>query len=185
MGTKIMSKPTAYNFFATAEDIRKVLRAVEESCPLLYVRCGLFDESERPVFRGFSSLPELGVACTGQSHLEPTFLVLLAEDSPTVRIVPQRRDGNKYAVDQQANPGTVTIRPGGIYENSTLIAGMVGTIHKDEKAATLMNAFSGALKRGFTKTKSYLVGPEAKKLLALGMRLTHSVSAPAEFDLSA
>jgi hypothetical protein len=180
-----MSASTAYNFFATVEDIRKVLRAVEASSPLLYVRCGLFDESERPVFRGFSSLPELGIAQTGQSHLEPTFLVSLPENNLTVRNVPQRRGGNKYAVDQRINPGTVTIRPGGMYKDFALIAGMVGTIHNDEKAAKLMNAFSDVLKRDFTKTKSYLVGPEAKKLHDLGMRLTHSVSAPAEFDLSA
>lgn len=180
-----MAKSSDCNFFATAEDILKVLRAVEAPYPLRYVLCGLFDESERTVFHGFSSLPALGCAQSGQSHLEPTFLVLPQGATFKVRTVAQRRGGNKYAVDQQANPGTVTIRPGGMYNNSALIAGMVGTIHDDEKAAQLMKAFSSALKRDFTKMKAYLVGPEAKKLHGLGMRLTHSAYAPAEFDLSA
>ena len=180
------NESTLYNFFATPKDILMVLRDVEASYPLQYIRSGLFDESERPVFHGFSSLPSLGIAQAGQSHLEPTFLVLPQDDTFKVRTVPQRRGGAKYAVDQQANPGTVAIRPGGLYNDSALIAGMVGTTQHDDKAAKLMKTFSDALKRGgFTKTKSYLVGPEAKKLHSLGMRLTHSVSAPADFDLSA
>jgi hypothetical protein len=179
-----MGNGTVYNFFATREDILSVLQAVEASQPLQYVRCGLFDESESPVFRGFASLP-IGPAQTGQSILEPTFLVMVQGDKVNVRTVPQRRGGDKYAVDQEANPGTITIRPGGMHNDSALIAGMVGTIHEDEKSARLMNAFSQALKQDFTKVKSYLVGPEAKKLHSSGMRLTHSVVAPAELDLSA
>src|SRR6266567_4666124 len=170
-----MATSTAHNFFATAEDILKVLRVVEASYPLQYARCGLFDEPDRPVFHGFSSLPALGIAQAGQSHLEPTFLVMLQGDKLNVRTVPQRRGGEKYAVDQQANPGTVTIRPGGMYNNSTLISGMVGTIHDDEKAAMLMKAFSGVLNQDFTNMKSYLVGPEAGKLYNMGMRLTHNI----------
>jgi hypothetical protein len=179
-----MATPTAYNFFATAEDILKVFRVVESSYPLQYARCGLFDDSERPVFQGSASLPALGFAQTGQSHLEPTYLVMLQGNNLNVRTVPQRQGGKKYAVDQQANPGTVTIRPGGMYNNSALIAGMVGTVHNDEEAAKLMKAFSSALKRDFTKVKSYLVGQEAQKLQRSGTRLTYSASAPAEFDLS-
>lgn len=180
-----MPTSTAYNFYGTGEDILNVLRVVEASYPLQYVECGLFDERERPIFHSFSSLPALGIAQTGESVGEPTFLVMLEGDKLNVRTVPQRRGGTKYAVDQQANPGTATICPGGMYKHFALIAGMVGTVHHDEKAKKLMKAFSGALKRDFKKMKSYLVGPEAKKLHDSGMRLTISVFAPAEFNLSA
>jgi hypothetical protein len=180
-----MTKSTSHNFFATGNDILNVLRSVEASYPLQYVECGLFNESERPIFNGSSSLPSLGLAQAGQAHLEPTFLVMLQGDRLNVRTVQQRRGGQKYAVDQKANPGTVVIEPGGVYKDSTLIVGTVGTVHEDEKAAKLMKAFSSALKQDFTKMKSYLVGPEAKKLYGSGIRLTHSAFAPAEFDLSA
>src|SRR6516225_4719613 len=102
-----MASSTSCNFFATGEDILKVFRIVEASYPLQYALCGLFDDSERKVFQGFSSLLALGVAQTGQSQLEPTFLVMLQGDKLNVRTVPQRRGGKKYAVDQKANPGTV------------------------------------------------------------------------------
>jgi hypothetical protein len=180
-----MARSTSYNFFATGGDILKVFHIVEALHQLQYVECGLFDESKRPVFQGFSSLPTLGLAQTGQSQLEPTFLVMLRGDKLNVRAVAQRRGGIKYAVDQQANPGTIMIRPGGMYNDSALIGGMVGTVHHDENAAKLMKAFSSALKKDFKKIKSYLVGAEAQKLQGSGVRLTHSVGAPAEFDLSA
>ncbi len=102
-----------------------------------------------------------------------------------MRPVPQRRGGTKYAVDQQANPGTVVIRPGGKYGDSALIAGMVGTVHHDAQAEMLLKAFSTPLRRDFTRVKSYIVGPEAKKLHDRGLRLTKSLHAPPELDLSA
>jgi hypothetical protein len=67
-----------YNFFATAEDIQKVLMAVEASHKLQYILCGMFDSPDQPIFYRFSSLPGLGVALTGQSQLEPTFLAMPA-----------------------------------------------------------------------------------------------------------
>ncbi len=178
------SKSTIYNFFATADDLRSVLRSVEASHRLQYVQCGLFEERDQPIFHGFSSLPALGVAKAGDSNLEPTFLVFPDGAKLEVRAVPQRRGGIKYAVDQMVNPGTVVIRPGGKYLDSALIAGMVGTVHHDKQAETLIRAFSASLKRDFTTVKSYVVGSEARKMLASGVRLTKSLHASREFDLS-
>ena len=178
------NKSASYNFFATQEDITNVLRAVEAAHPLQYVEAGLFDESERPVFQGFASIPELGRAQVGDSNLEPIFLVQLKGARTTVRTVPQRRGGNKYAVDQLANAGSVVIRPGGKYDDATLISGMVGTVHHDKTAEMLIQAFSDTLERDFTKLKSYFVGPEAEKMRSMGMRLTKSLNGPKEFDLS-
>lgn len=178
------NKSIAYTFFATAKDMSKVLRIVEACHALQYAKCGLFDKPDCPVFDKLSSLPDFGVAHVGDSNLEPTFLVLPKGAKLHVRTVPQRRGGKKYAVDQLANPGTVVIRPGGMYRDSAVIAGMVGTVHHDEKAATLMKAFSSSLKGDFTRVKSYIVGPEARKLHDLGVRLTTSLAAPQEFDLS-
>src|SRR5258708_38749653 len=123
----------AYNFFATTGDISQIFQTVEAVYLLQYVETGLFNESKRPAFHGFSSLPNLGLAQTGDSNLEPTFLVLQREDIFNVRTVPQLRGGNKYAIDQLANTGTVVIRPGGKYLDAAIIAGMVGTVHNDDK----------------------------------------------------
>src|ERR1700682_6507859 len=112
-------KSTSYNFFAVPKDLITILQAVESQQSLRYVECGLFDEAERPVFYGFSSLPNLGIAKAGDYKFEPTFLILLPETPLKVRSVPQKRGGIKYAVDQLENTGTVVLKPGGMYGEST------------------------------------------------------------------
>jgi hypothetical protein len=163
----------------------KVLLTVGAGHALQYARCGLFDSEDCPVFDELLSLPHFGIAQTGDSNFEPTYLVLPKGTSVNVRTVPQRRGGTKYAVDQLVNPGTVVIRPGGKYRDVAVIAGMVSTVHRDGTADKLMKAFSASLKTDFVRVKSYAVGPEAKKLHDLGLRLTKSVQMRQEFDLSA
>lgn len=178
------NKSKVCNIFGTAEDLIEVLQEVESQRPLKYVRVGLFEGAERPVFSGFSSLPDLGIAQTGDSNFEPTFLVLPLEVPFQVRAVPQRRGGVKYAVDQQENPGSIVIRPGGRYGDVAVIAGMVGSVHDDDETENLLSDFSEALEKHFTRVKSYLVGPGARKLLSSGTRLTKDVNSPKEFDLA-
>ncbi|MGH9783424.1 MAG: hypothetical protein ACRD88_04495 [Terriglobia bacterium] len=172
-----------YGFFATNEDLVSVIRPVELSYPLQYIRCGLFDEPERMVFPSIASIPNLGVAKFGDSNLEPTFLVLHRGQALKVRKVAQRKGGYKYAIDQQENPGTISISPGGRFGDSVLIAGMVGTVHHDMISEDLLKAFASEFKKRFVRIKSYLVGPEARELLHLGVRLTHCAEAPRTFDL--
>ena len=179
------NKSKVCNIFATAEDWVEVLQDVESQRSLKYVQVGLFEGAERPVFDSFSSLPDLGIAQAGDSNFEPTFLVLPSEVAIRVRTVPQRSSGAKYAVDQLENPGTIVIRPGGRYGESAVIAGMVGSVHDDPETENLFSDFSQALKKHFTRVKSYLVGPGARKLLNSGGRLTKNVNAPKEFDLAA
>jgi hypothetical protein len=80
-----------------------------------------------------------------------------------------------------ANPGTITLRPSGKYGDSAVIAGMIGTVHRDLAAEELMRVF---LKATFVKVKSYSVGPAARKLLGTGVRFTASIHSPTEFDLN-
>jgi hypothetical protein len=177
-------KSTVYNFFATNGDLVPALQAVESAYGVSYVECGLFDSGERPVVHSLSSFPRLGLAKAGDFNAEPTFLVLRPEAVLNVREVPQRRGGVKFAVDQLGNPGTIVVKPAGIYDDSAVISGMVGTVHNDNDSKRLMAVFVKALKASFTPVKSYLVGPEAKRLLDAGVRLTKSVASPSEFDLA-
>ena len=151
---------------------------------LQYVKGGLFDQPVLSVFDSISSLPDIGVAKSGGS-LESIFLILHRGQGLKVRQVPQRKGGYKYAIDQQENPGSIAISPGGRFGDSVLIAGMVGTVHHDKISEELMKAFASEIKKRFVKIKSYWVGPEAMELLHLGVRLTHSAGAPRTFDLLA
>jgi hypothetical protein len=178
------NKSTIGNIFATRDDLVPVLQEVELRHALKYLECGLFGDAERPVFHSSSELENLGISVAGDSNLEPTFLVLRSQASLKVREVLQRRGGIKYAVDQMNNPESIALKPGGRYGDSAIIAGMVGTVHHDKVAGELMAAFLKAFKARFTRVKSYMVGPEALKLLNLGFRLTKSISSPREFDLA-
>ena len=176
---------TVYNFYATCEDLMVLLQDVELRFAVKYVECGLFDDSARPVYPTHSSIPSLGLAQSGDSNFEPTFLVLPLEASLKVRAVAQRRGGTKFAVDQLENPGTVAFKPGGRHGAAAVIAGMVGSVHSDDIATDLLKAFCQALTRHFTIMRSYSVGTNAKSLHDSGARLTKSVGSPPQFDLVA
>jgi hypothetical protein len=176
-------KSKAKYFFATRDDLIIVLQAVEARYNLKYIECGLFDAADRPVFNSFAEIMNFGIAVNGDSNAEANYLVLRSEATLRVREVPQRKGGIKYAVDQQLNPESITIRPAGKYRDSAIIAGMVGTVHHDDRAEELLAAFFEAFKIHFINAKSYIVGPEALKSLESGFRLTQSINSPTNFDL--
>ena len=82
-----------------------------------------------------------------------------------------------------ANPGSIVLRPGGKYSETTVITGMLGTVKDDPEARELLRVFSEELRRSFSEIKGYWVGPNALKLLKDGGRLTNAVAAPVEYDL--
>ena len=170
------------NVFATRADLEPGVRAIESVRKLQYVLCGLFDSAALTAHGSLLEAEDLGVNRTGQHITGPCYLVADALRRIEVRVVPQRRGGTKYAVDQLDNPGSITILPGGLYQNC-LLAGQIGTIGTDDVALTLFRDYSQEVTRGFKKVKEYRVGPEAVKLLDRGTRLTTSAKSPSEYDL--
>jgi hypothetical protein len=165
-------------FFATNSDLYSVLDAVEAQCGIKYIECGLFDDADQPAFATFR-LSSADYA-PGSANC---FLVMSHEGNCKVRTVAQRRGGLKYAVDQMANPGTVVLKPG-IENDSALVAGTLGTIHGDDASSMLMRIFAAEVKNRFQRIKGYWVGPQANMRFHSGTRLTHSITAPPEYDLS-
>ena len=166
-------------FFATNSDLRAVLDAVEAHCGIQYIECGLFDVADRPAFATLRPGP-INYA-PGSANC---FLVFPRDGVCKVRTVAQRRGGTRYAVDQMVNPGTVVLNPGIDMNESAIIAGSVGTIHSDNTSSALMRTFAAEVKRRFQRIKSYWVGPQANARLDSGARLTHSITAPPECDLT-
>jgi hypothetical protein len=166
------------HFFATKDDLTAILDAVEAHHEISYVECGLFDEPTRPSFSTFRSLTD--PVAKGSSE---RFLVLFGPSVCNVRTVAQRRGGLKFAIDQQANPGTVALKPGSECDGSVLVAGSVGTIHADEVASRLMETFATEFKQQFKPVKAIWVGPGARQRLDVGARLTMTLGSPKEYDL--
>ncbi len=165
------------NFFASGTDLLPVLEQVELRNRITYVAAGLFTSPE-------SARVELGAMLTSvDSGNEIGYLVTPATVEVQVRPVPQRKGGTLYAVDELANPSSITLRLGGLAGTSILLPGVVGTVSKDGPAAMLHRAFASAIGKYFKRVQSYWVGPAALALLAEGVRLAPSAKAPREYDL--
>ncbi len=172
------------NFFATAEDLRPVLAAVESTCDLQYLECGMFEQETRPIMSNLFSHASLGTAAEGDANHEPTYLVGHRCTAIKIRPVPQRKGGTKFVVDQLSNPGTIVLRPGGKYLDSAVISGLVGSVKDDPVAKELLSLFLEEIRRRFTAVKGCWVGPGALRNLREGARLTSAITAPSEYDLA-
>jgi hypothetical protein len=88
----------------------------------------------------------------------------------------------KYAIDQAEHPASITIHPGGIYQDRCLLAGQLGTIATDDDVLSLFRDYSSHLTKGFRRIRGYRVGREAMELANRGVRLTTGARAPVEYD---
>lgn len=171
------------SFFATKADLDLLLRKLESARQFQYVLTGLFDSPSTVPMQSLLDASSLGCVALGDINQSPGYLVAGREISIEVRPVPQRRGGVKYAVDQTANPKTIAFRPGGVFDETCLIAGQVGTASDDSSSLELFQSFSKEIRHQFTKIKSFYVGKEAAALLDKGWRLTANAKSPALYDL--
>ena len=179
-----MPKAKSVHFFATKRDLESLLTAVESRRRVKYTQAGMFDAPEMTAFESGLQIPNLGRAPSGEHTLEPFWLVTDADAKVEVRAVPQRRGGTRYGIDPGSNPESVVIWPGGVFEDSCIITGRVGTGVINSASMELFNLFAREIRRQFRQIKSFFVGSEAEQLLDAGYRLTHGVKATKECDLS-
>jgi hypothetical protein len=179
-----MLKSKSVHFFATASDLKSLLAAIELERPLQYVQAGMFDTPETMVIASGLQIPNLGFAPSGDHNHEPFWLITDANTTVEFEIVPQRRGGTRYGIDPGLNPESIVLWPGGLFENSIVVAGQVGTAMLNPTSLELLNLFVREFRRQFNRIKSFFVGPEAERLFDGGYRLAHSVTSAAECDLS-
>jgi len=160
-------------FFATENDLSKLLTNVVRVRPLQFVVCGLSDTSI------VQSMPSLL-----KSSPRTNYLIADRDLVIEVRVVPQKGGGQKYAVDQQSNPKTIVFCPGGMIEDRCLLAGQIGTISNTQTSLEFFKLFSSEMSKQFSKIKSYYVGEEATRLLDNGVRLTGNPKSPVLYDLT-
>ena len=82
------------------------------------------------------------------------------------------------------NPESVVFWPGGVFKDSCVIAGQIGTAMINPTAMELLNLFGREIRRQFKRIKSFFVGPEAERLLDAGYRLTHGIGTAEACDLA-
>lgn len=171
------------SFFATKSDLESLLRAIESSRKLVFVKTGLFDSPSIEPIYSLLTVSDLGCMNVGDQNQSACYLAASREINIVVRPVPQRRGGVKYAVDQLANPLTIYFRTGGSFGEGILIAGHMGVASDNPFSIELFQLFYKEARRQFSKIQSSYVGKEAVELFDKGWRLTAYSKSPTLYDL--
>ena len=173
--------------FATRSDLMPGIEWIESQEDLHYVRAGLYNKdeiNELNVLDSLGNVNEIGYNTTGQYVTGTQFLVVEKKYKIRIEKVKQRKGGYLYAVDTLKNPHSIIFQPNGMYQDSYLIKGTIGTVSESKKSIELYKFFSKGIVKGFTKIKGLYVGPEAMKLMESGVRLiTMHVQQSPEYDL--
>lgn len=170
-------------FFATASDLLPILEIVEQKGALHFFLAGLLGQAEPPVFSPARAIPDLAVAKKPDMNHIDRYLILPATTPISVRPVPQRAGGVRYAVDQMINPASVELNPGGVFETIAVISGRFATASDAPESVSLLEQFRKAVKKHFVRHNAYWVGPSAEKLARAGYRLTAAVGSAKIYDL--
>ena len=171
------------HIFATPSDLLDLLVDVESIRPVHYVEAGLLDTHTPDERLSASEIQGLGRTRTPDTNLGHSYLMADIVVPFTVRPIPQRREGTRFAVDQQSNPDSVAVVPGGLFDEQTILAGRIGTCTDSAVSAALMRAIAAVIRNKWAEIKSYAVGPEAERILDAGGRLTANLRSPQEYDL--
>ncbi len=200
-----------YLFYATVDDLLPVMRQMESLSPLKYVHFGTVTRLPPESFSSATMIPNLGRAshpsavacetylvCAPEISIKPRQLKTLTDEDisrPTISVAGReiaidRRNlreivgMDRFAIDQLANPDTITFTPGGLWNDEMLLHGRFATASETQSSQRLLKRFGTALSSEFTKIKAFYVGANAMELLKRGMRLTAAAQSPREFDLS-
>jgi len=173
------------HFYATRDDLLPVLETVERKHSVAYTLTGLRESRELTTVYSGAAIATLGSpapnpnACGGYAYL-----VTPADVQVIIREVPQRAGGTRYAVDQLANPISITFGHGGFYAPDVLLYGRVATCSDHPAAAKLYRAFASAVGKHFCRIRAFYVGPTAVDLFHHGCRLTIGANSPRDYDLA-
>ena len=136
--------------YAAATDVRLALSRLEALQPFQYTRTGMFKQADPAVFRSFRDIPDLGLAPHPTAIANPGYLLSLPGETVAVRDVRQKAGGVLFAVDQQANPNTVHLRPGGQHGDDVILSGALGTASTSAHSVMLFGIVSKLLRQVFT-----------------------------------
>lgn len=171
-------------FFATRQDLLVVLSEFETNVPLQYMPTETTDSQSQHGYSSAKDIPRLGVAAYASAIACESYLIVPEEIQVRPRKIQLENGGVQYAFDQLQNPDTITLTPGGLWKNSTLLNGRVSSASTSKRSQQLLRRLSSLMKTHFIKIKAFYVGPEALNMLKCGTRLAGAVQSPKEYDLT-
>lgn len=170
-------------FFATFEDLKKILVVIELNIDIEYFLCGSHENSAISNYKSSLEIPNLGYAFVGDWNKTDSYLVTSKYNKVNVRTVQQTNGSTKFIVDQMINNKSIQIKFGGIYNDNTIVAGRIGTISEDADSTLIYNYFCSKIKKEFRKFGMFYVGFDAQDKSRNGWRLVTNTKMPLEYDL--
>ncbi len=171
-------------FFLAPPDIHALLALVERRAGVKYLEMGSNETRTLRPLRSASEIQGLGRSPSGKTTAGLSLLVVGRWAWVRSRRVAASGRAPRYILDQQENPRSVVLEPGGVYEDRCIVRGSVGTGVLNRRALKLLSHFEKALNESTTKIGEYFIGSAARELSRSGYRLvTVHAAEPPEFDL--
>ena len=170
-------------FFATKNDLHRIMQNIELQINLKYVNCGSYESKELPILKSISEYPFLGINRSGD-HQSESLLVMNADDNIyiTERNAKTYTGKLKYSISQQGNENSIILWPGGIHKDNFLICGHVGTIHKSKISQELFTLFKKEFIKQCKRYGRYVVGKETIQLYGKIRFITININQSREYD---
>ena len=170
-------------FFATKEDLHKIIQKVEQTIPLKYVMNHLYESEKFRIYHSFEEYEDFGINRSGdQSDL---FFIFERNCRIVLKQVPQFEGGIKYSLGQDSNKDSITFWPGGLYQDQFLIMSHIGTISNSPQSLKIFDIFKKAIKKQCYKHQkgSSVWYSEAVEAVSNKYRfITININSPKEYD---
>ncbi len=134
------------HFFMTKEDLLMLSDEIENKLDIVFYDNDNITSFNGRCFNRLRELPNLGINKCGSHHVE-SFLVLPKNKEVVIEEVPQKNGKVHYFIHQGNNKDSIVFWPSGLYDNSYLICGDVGTISDTATSKMLYNCFCRAIKK--------------------------------------
>ena len=168
-----MESLRSVNFYATGDEIRERLVAVESMYDVKYIRAELSDKPTPTAFTTINAIPEIGVSSHGD-WTEPEYLIVARHEDVIPRPIPQRTGGIRFEIHRDNFPKSLAFAPGGNFDGAHIM-GWFGPASHSDFALKLANSLKDLLLEGFEMIDDVWISPRCKEMLLNGERLTPGI----------
>lgn len=173
-------------FYATNNDILKVMTVIEFIYEIEYIRMGMFDSGNIIRFKSIREITDVGYTSFGNwISADNRFMIIGKNEEVNIRKVLQRNGQTKFIIDPMKNPISIELSTGGIYtkKDGVLIAGRLAYVGDSDFQKNLFKFISKEIRKQFRKVDTEFVGNEAEEKLISGWRLVTAEKSPKKYDL--
>ncbi|MDE6055103.1 MAG: hypothetical protein K2G55_15405 [Lachnospiraceae bacterium] len=170
-------------FFATKEDLHKIIQKVEQTIQLKYVTNDLYESTRPKIYWSFEEYEDIGVNKSGDQT--DNFFIFERNCEIVLRKVPQLGGGVRYSIGQDLNKDSIVFWPGGLYQDQFLIMSHIGTISKSPESLKIYDVFKKAIKKQCHKHQKggFIWYSDAVEAMSSKYRLiTININSPQEYD---